>query len=310
MLDDRATLHARDRHGFLERLAALPEAYDGPDGVLPGPHGLDPGGAAAVLTPLLAEWFGGRHVGAGTQFLTRDGGSGGESALAAPAAGGPRQVRVILGDSGDAEPVGHDAAQVVRVPGDATYPYHLVRYLAFATGRADAGTRLATALRAVAEAADPERPTERNPAKTLAWALWQRVPLLVSGRLAAAAQPLVQQTFARVGKALAIPSGPHGEIVAAAAFEGRHALGDDLVALVLGRGGGETEIVEEVLATRVAQVERLVAGGGWLPPADADPVVDGVVAWYAATWVAAYGALLVELDPADDGVYGRLRAVA
>lgn len=308
MLDDRATLHARDRHGFLGTLAALPGAYDGPDGTLPGPLGLDASGPAAVLTTLLADWFDGRRVVAGTQVLVEAGAHDrDEAALARTAAEatGARVVRVLGDDAPEGEP-----GEVVRLPSDATYPYHLARYLAHASGRAEVGARLEEAFRTVAAAADPDRPTETNPAKALAWALWQRVPLLVSDREAAAAQPLVQQTFARVGKALAIPSGAHGALVAAAAFEGRHALADDLVALVLGRDRGETVVLTEVLSTRVAQVERLVAGGGWLPPADADPVVDGLVAWYAATWVAAYGALLVELDPTDDGVYDRVRAVA
>lgn len=308
MLDDRATLHARDRHGFLGRLAALPGAYDGPDGVLAEPHGFDASGPAAVLTPLLMDWFDGRRVVAGTQFLIEGGAHDAEEAAfarTAVEAAGARVVRVLGDDVGESE-----AGDVVRLPSDATYPYHLVRYLALASGRAEVGARLEAAFRTVAEAADPDRPTESNPAKALAWALWQRVPLLVSDRETAAAQALVQQTFARVGKSLAVPSGAHGALVAAAAFEGRHALGDDLVALVLGRAEGDTALVEELLAPRVAQVERLVSGGGWLPPADPDPVVDGLVAWYAATWVAAYGALLVELDPADDGVYGRVRAVA
>jgi hypothetical protein len=165
-------------------------------------------------------------------------------------------------------------------------------------------------MRLVAAAADPTLATDENPAKRLAWALWQRVPLLVSERGAAAGQPLVQQTFARVGKALAVPTGDHGALVAAAAFEGRHALADDLVALVVGRRLAETDLIEEVLSTRVAQVERLTFGDGWLPPSLEDIVLDAIVLWYAVTWVAAYGALLAELDPADEGVYGRVRAVA
>ncbi len=308
MLDERSTLHARDPQGFLERLTALPDAYGGPDGVRPGPYGFDAAGAAAVVAPVVADWFDGRLTPRGTQFLV-DGGFADAAEVAArrsavEAAGA--QV-VVIGPETDVD--GTDGPDV-RLPDDAFAPYHLVRYLAHATGHAAAGERLVGALRAVADGAAPERPTAANPAKALAWALWQRVPLLVSDHAGAAAQGLVQQAFAQVGKVLAVPTGAHGALVAAAAFEARHALGDDLVALVLGRTGPETALIEEVLATRVAQVEPLRFAGGWLPAADADPVVDAVVLWYAATWVAAYGALLAGLDPSDDGIYGRVRAVA
>ena len=309
MLDDLGTLHARDPHGFLERLRSLPDTDTGPDGARPGPYGFDATGAAAVLVPLLAPWTDGRRTSRGTQFLVADGfAADGEAAALRAAAELAGVDLVVLGAALEDEGLG--AEPDVGLPDDALAPYHLVRYLAYATDRPEAVGRLASALRRVAAAADPGLPTAENPAKRLAWALWQRVPLLVSERTAAPCQALVQQTFARVGKALAVPTGDHGAAVAAAAFEGRHALADDLVALVIGRRRPDTDLVEEVLATRVAQVERLAFDDGWLPPATEDPVVDGLVLWYAATWVAAYGALLAELDPAAESVYGRVRAVA
>jgi hypothetical protein len=308
MLDDLGTLHARDRHGFLARLAALPDAYDGPDGVRPGPVQFDASGPAAVLVPLVAPWVGDRRPPAGTLVLV-SGGFDADGSLARRRAAAEAQGSevVVLGEAGG-EATG--AAPDVALDDDALAPYHVVRYLAHATGRTEAGVRLADALRRVAAAADPTVPTAENPAKRLAWALWQRVPLLVGDRLGAAAQPLLQQTFARVGKALAVPTGDHPALVAAAAFEGRHALADDLVALVVGGRAPDHDLVEEVLATRVAQIERLHFDDGWLPAAAQDSVVDGLTLWYAATWVAAYGALLAELDPADESLYGRVRAVA
>jgi len=312
MLDERSMLHARDPQGFLERLSALPGAYAGPDGVRPPPYGFDAVGAAAVLAPVVADWFDGRLTPRGTQFLAEGGfDDPAESAARRSAVEAVGAQVVVIGAENDADAVDGSASDGdVRLPDDAFAPFHLARYLAHATGHGAAGERLVAALRVVADGAAPDRPTAENPAKALAWTLWQRVPLLVSDRGGAAAQGLVQQAFARVGKSLAVPTGAHGALVAAAAFEGRHALGDDLVALVLGCTGPETELIEEVLATRVAQVERLPFGGDWLPQADADPVVDGIVLWYAAMWVATYGALLAGLDPSDDGVYGRVRAVA
>jgi hypothetical protein len=312
MLDERSTLHARDPQGFLERLSALPDAYGGPDGVRPPPYGFDAAGAAAVLASVVADWFDGRLTPRGTQFIAEGGfDDPAESAARRSAVEAAGAQVVVIGTESDgegAEDSAHDGD--VRLPDDVFAPFHLVRYLAHATGHGAAGERLVAALRVVADGAAANRPTAENPAKALAWALWQRVPLLVSDRGGAAAQGLVQQAFASVGKLLAVPTGAHGALVAAAAFEGRHALGDDLVALVLGRTGPETDLIEEVLATRVAQVERLRFDGGWLPPADADPVVDAIVLWYATLWVAAYGAILAGLDPSDDGVYGRVRAVA
>jgi len=314
MLDDLDTLRARDENGFLPRLAALPGAYQGPDAACAPPFGLDASGPATALLPVVAAWTDARLVGHGTQFLV-DEGFDAQADLAlrgvAAEAADPAVVWIVHGDEEAEQGTDLDVrTAVVRLPAGPFAPFHQARFLAFATGRPDTGERLARALRAVADAADPSRDTAVNPAKTLAWALWQRVPLLVSDPAGAPAQVLVQQAFARVGKTLAIASGPHGALVAAAAFEGRHPLADDLVALVLGHRGRETDLVEEVLATRVAQVERLAFDDGWLPAADGDPVVDALVLWYAALWVAAYGALLAGLDPADEDLYGRVRAVA
>ena len=72
----------------------------------------------------------------------------------------------------------------------------------------------------------------------------------------------------------------------------------------------ETELVGEILGTRTAQVERLTLGAEGWPEALHDPVLDAALVAYAATWVAAYGALLGELDPGEPGVYASVRAAA
>jgi hypothetical protein len=170
--------------------------------------------------------------------------------------------------------------------------------------------RLNAAYRAVIDRVAPEIPTGENPAKALAWALWNRVPLLLSAPEGTPAQWLVQSAFARLGKTLAVPSGPHPGLIAATALESRHALGDDLVGLWLGATGPEVTLIDEVLATRVAQIERIAPvdahDAGWLPAATGDPVVDAMVLWFAACWVACYGALLGELDPGEERVYRTL----
>ena len=286
MLDDLTTLGARDRHGFLARLHALPDRADVPDGVL-APVRLRAAPAAAALPAVLAPWL-------------------------APAASAAVEVALVWGPGSDGCEVGahvvlttrddpdRDDPRVVTLPGEAFAPYHTARYVAFATDRAEAGERLAARLRSIAAAAAPTLPTDVNPAKRLAWALWQRVPLLIGD---VAVQLLVQQAFALVGKAFAVPAGPTPTLIAATAFEGRHALADDLVALHLAPAGGP---LREILATRVAQSEDLHHGTPWLGEPSGDAVIDALTLWYASVWVAAYGALLAELDPSSASVYERV----
>ncbi len=307
MLDDPGTLHARDPRGLLHDLARLPSLQAGPDGAHPGPHGFVANGPAAVLGPLLAPWVDGPFVAGGTQVVVDGGFAGDEVAvwkLAAEASG----ARVItLGERSDA--FGGPAADVAIDDGPLA-AFEVLRYVGHVTGRHDAIGRLDTALAEAAAACAPHVPTEENPAKALAWRLWQRVPLLVTARGGSPLQGWVQQVFARVGKTLAVPSGEHAPLVAATAFEARHALGDDLVALVLGHEDHETRLVAELLDTRVAQTERLTLGEAGVPGPLGDPVLDAALVAYVATWVATYGALLGELDPAAADVYEEVRAVA
>jgi hypothetical protein len=291
MLDDPNTLRARDPKNILGQLAALPDSDATPDGALPGPYSAAFASWTAVVAPLLGPWFHGGGA-AATHFnlggVARD-----------PTATGVMEV--LIGDP-------EDEAVDVRIGDDPFAPYQLVRYLAFATGRADTLRRTVEACRVVASRVGPAIPTEANPAKRLAWTLWQRVPLLLTHPDLVPAQWLAQATFARLGKCLAVPSGPHPALLAASAFEARHALADDLVGLWLGAGGGDAPLINEVLGTRVAQIEPLDPAGDWLPPPSGEVVVDAMTLWYATSWVASYGALLGEHDPDDGRVYRAVRA--
>ena len=153
----------------------------------------------------------------------------------------------------------------------------------------------------------PDVATERNPAKTVAWTLWNRVPLLITSRTRAPLQPLIQQLLARVGKTLSITTGTHPAGVVTGAFEGRHQLGDDMVGLVLGPEDREVALVREVLGTRVAQVESLAAYAGDPVAGLEDPVGEALVVWYLSAWVAGYLALLHDFDPGESAVYRRVR---
>lgn len=307
MLDDVGTLHARDPRGLLRDLALLPTQHPGPDGAHPGPHGFVANGPAAVLVPLLAPWLDGTLVAGGTQVIVDGGFAGDEVAMWKLAAEATGAQVVVLGERGEA--FGAPAADVALEDGPLT-AFEVLRYVGHVTGRHAEIARLDAALEAVARACAPSVPTEENPAKALAWRLWQRVPLLVTGRGGGPLQGWVQQVFARVGKTLAIPAGEHAALVAASAFESRHALGDDVVALVLEHEDDETRLVTMVLDSRVAQAERLVLGAAGLPAALGDPVLDAAIVAYAATWAATYGALLGEQDPAAAEVYDEVRSVA
>jgi hypothetical protein len=315
MLDDPGTLHARDPSGLLEALLHLPHAPSLADRPRPAPIGFEATGPASVLVPVLAPWVDGRLVVGGTQVLV-DGGFGADDVAlwrVAAEAGGAEIV--LLGERDEA------AAALAAFGGAAPEPtaeladgplaaFEIVRLLAHATARADALPGFDDRLAAIATVCATTVPTEINPAKSLAWRLHQRVPLLVTARGGAALQGWVQQVFARVAKTLAVPTGDHPALVAATAFEARHALGDDVVALILGVTDAETDVVTEVLSTRTAQLERLTLGAEGWPEGLGEPVYDAALVAYAATWVAAYGALLGGLDPGDADVYASVRAAA
>lgn len=298
MLDDLAKLRAADTSGFLTKLAALPGSYDGPDGTKPEPYGLVAYGETAGLPRLLQPWVDAPLVVSGTQFMLASGFDYGEFA--------PLKLNAEMTDA-EVIVLGHAAHEpALHVPPGALSLYTYASYLAHATDNADAYTALEQTLAALRERLAPEVPTEQNPAKALAWALWNRVPLLVAGRSSAGLSELLQHAFARVGKTLAITTGEHPLEMLAGAFEARHSLGDDVVAVILGASDEEMRFAKEVLETRVAQVEHLDLDAMNLEPMPQDPVAQNLALWYAGMYVAAYVALLHGLDPAESPVYSAL----
>ena len=73
MLDDISRLSAADESGFLERLAALPGSYEGPDGLRAEPYGLTGFGEASPLSAALQSWVDAPLVVSGTQFMLASG---------------------------------------------------------------------------------------------------------------------------------------------------------------------------------------------------------------------------------------------
>lgn len=292
----------RDEHGFFAALARLPGSYDGPDGLRPEPYGLIGYGEAANLPPLLSSWVDAPVVLSGTQFVLAGGFDYGDAA--------PFKLQAELGGA-EVVVLGHGVhAPDLAVAPEPTSLYTYAGYLAHATGHAEPWREAERAMLELAAALGPEVETARNPAKLLAWSLWNRVPLILASRRLAGLGELVQRALARVGKALAIDAGLHPLELLAGAFEGRHQLADDVVGLVLGEDDDETRLAQEVLQSRVAQLERLSLPFGGVGTAPEDAAAHGLVLWYAALWVAGYLATLHQLTPLDSPVYEALRGAA
>ncbi len=306
MLDDFDRLSAVDESGFLARLWALPGSYDGPDGRRAEPYGLIGFGEAAPLSRALQSWVDAPLVVSGTQFMLASGFDYGElSTLKLNAE--MTQAEVVV--------LGYAAYQPnLHVEQGVLSAYTYASYLAHATGHSDALEQAERVMASLRDRLGPEVHTDKNPAKALAWTLWNRVPLIVSSRADRGLPGLLQGVFARVGKLLALTAGEHPLGVLSGAFEGRHVLGDDVVALIAGLEDEETRLSGEILDTRVAQVERLSLPfggvGNSVGEAVTDPGARALALWYASLFVAAYVAMLHGLSPEDSSVYSEVsRAV-
>lgn len=302
MLDDVDKLRAADSSGFLAKLSTLPRSYDGPDGLRQEPYGLTGFGEGSSLARALQSWVDASLVVSGTQFLLAGGfdyGEVGTLKLSAELAGAEP---VVLGYSAY-EPTLHIERGVLS-------PYHYASYLAYATGHSEALLEAETVMAALSERLGPEVETTQNPAKALAWTLWNRVPLLLAGRVNAALPELLQHVFARVGKSLALTAGEHPLEVLSSALESRHRLGDDVVAVIIGSEDTEMQLAREVLGSRAAQIETLSLPFGGVGEAVSDAGARALVLWYIALWVAAYLAFLHELEPTDSSVYDEVSKAA
>ncbi len=299
MLDDLSRLTAADESGFLARLAALPGSYDGPDGLRAEPYGLTGFGEASALSAALRSWVDAPLVVSGTQFMLASGFDYGELGA----------LKLIMDSDVEVITLGFEAYKPdFRVEPGVLSLYTYASYLAHATGHNEALMQAEGVMVALRDYLRPEVETERNPAKALAWTLWNRVPLLLAPRGDAGVLNLLQRIFARVGKSLSISAGEHPLEFLAGAFEGRHNLADDVVGLVVGEEDAEMRLAKEVLETRVAQLEPLTLPFGGIGEPLADPGARALVLWYISLWTAAYLAFLHEQSPEDSQVYEALQA--
>jgi hypothetical protein len=282
---------------FFAQLAALPQSFDGPDGLRSEPYGLVAYGEAVSLARVLRHWVDAPVVVSGTQFILAGGFDYGDASvfkLNSELSG----ASVVAVGHGLHEPDWQVSPSIMSA-------YNYAAYLAHATGHQEALAEVQHLMLSLTERFHPDVPTDHNPAKVMAWALWNRVPLLLSSRRSAGLPELVQTVFAQVGKSLAVTLGDHPLSVVTGAFEGRHQLGDDAVVLILD-DDDEVALATEVLSSRVAQIEHFapLLEGLTMPT---DPAAAALVYWYVSLLVAGYLALLHNLDPADTAVYDAVR---
>ena len=299
MLDDFDSIQTLDSTAFLNQLVTLPHSYEGPDGIRKEPYGLMAYGEASIVPDLLASWFDAPVVVSGTQFLFAGGFDYGEVA--------PMKLNAELGGA-EVIVLGHDVHEPnfeVKPSVLSTFTY--AGYLAHATGHKEDWGEANEQMNTLLQMVKPDIETNQNPAKTLAWNLWNRVPLIVSGRQQAGLSKVVQRVLARVGKSLALTTHEHPLEVLTGAFEGRHQLGDDVVGLIVGDEDGEVALSKEVMESRIAQIESLQLPFAGVAKAPEDTGAYNIVVWYLSLWVAAYLALLNKLDPADSPVYETAR---
>lgn len=299
MLDDSSNLTSLDSSNLLGRLASLPHSYDGPDGLRKEPYGLMAYGEASSLPGLLKGWIDAGLVLSGTQFLFAGGFDYGDVA--------PMKLNAEMGGA-EVIVVGHAVHEPnFEVLPDVLSTYTYAGYLAHATGHKEDWREANRLMAELATVLNADVATEKNPAKAMAWSLWNRVPLVLANRRQSGLMSVVQRLLARVGKTLVITTAEHPLEVVTGAFESRHQLGDDLVAVLLGEKDEELGLVEEVLESRVAQLEQIALpfGGVGSPPLDV--AAYNLVIWYISLWVATYLAILSKFDPMDSGVYQAVR---
>ena len=299
MLDDLATIHETDTLGLLNDLTKLPNSYEGPDGVQPEPYGLFAYGEASSLPAVYRGWVDAPLVVNGTQFLFAGGFDSGDAVtlkLNAEMAG----ANVVL--------LGHDVHEPnLHVAPHPLSFYTYSSYLAYATGHKEDLQQANATMAQLAGQLKAEVEANQNPAKTLAWSLWNRVPLVLTSKRNAGLASAVQRMFARVGKAFAVTVGEHPLETVTGMLEGRHGFGDDIVVLALGDEDADMALAKEVLSSRVAQIEAISLPFGNVTSAPTNGGAQALVLWYISAWVAAYLALLNQLDPGVNGIYDAAR---
>ncbi len=281
---------------LMTELLQLPGSYQGPTRAHTGPFGVLGVGAGALPAALL-EALTERHLTReGTQIVL-------ESADAAHLARDFAGLSEVSGASvlrGGVQRQGASNRDLdFLAPAGVGATYHLAQFAAYASGHADQAQQAETLLAALAVKCAPEQGDD-NPARELAWTIWQRTPLLLSAPEDSALVQVWQHLLARVGKVLSIPIETEPLYILTGAFEAQHEKGDSKVALILGDETPELILAREVLETRIDEIVGVPFPGG-------SSGYPGTLAlWYFGAWVAAY---LAERHGVSDGDSPALREV-
>lgn len=262
----------------MTELLNLPASYQGPTRPLAAPHGVLGVGAGVLATALLDTLVDRRLTREGTQLIL-------ESADAGPAA---RDYAGLAEVSGAAVVRAGVQAEGMSTrdlnflaPAGVGATYHLAQFAAYASGHAEEAQRAETLLSDLAAKCAPDI-DDGNPARDLAWTLWQRTPLLLAAPEDTALVHIWQHLLARVGKVLSIAFELEPLYVLTGAFEAQHEKGDSKVALILGDETPELTLAREVLETRIDEVIQVPFPDG------ADGYPGALALWYFGAWVAAY----------------------
>ncbi|MFC6591055.1 SIS domain-containing protein [Deinococcus lacus] len=279
---------------LLTQLEQLPGSYAGPTRPEAAPYGVVGAGEGVLAAALAQTLIPGNLTHSGTQFVV-------SSTDAQPLAQDYASLAEVAGAQVRRIGVGTAAGDMdALVPGGVGGTYHAAQLLAYASGHqaeAEEAERLLTEIR---ERCQPSV-TENNPARDLAWTLWNRTPLLLASADAEALLQAWQSLLARVGKTLAVPVVGDPLVVLTGAFEARHEKGDAKVGLLLGDLDPALDISREVLESRVDEVHHLPYPASNL--ASAYP--QQLALWYLGAWVAAYLAECYGTPPEDSPVLRR-----
>ncbi|RDI94717.1 mannose-6-phosphate isomerase [Meiothermus sp. QL-1] len=287
---DAQETYLADRWGLVFELRDLVGSGPSPQVRYTPPFGVV-GFGEGWWAALLARDFAPEFTQGGTQFVLEGGYDfGGAMGMELYAALDGAEV-VRLGFRENAE---------VEVPPHPLSTYRYLRFLLLATGQQAELRRIDQALLRERERLRPEVGLDKNPAKFLAYALLERIPLwVVPERYLGLAQAL-QQVFGRIGKSLSITPPPSALEFFVTSLEARHEQGDPIAAVLLG-DDERKRYAQEILESRVDILIELP-----------EPEAEGTLAkalcyWYRLAWASYYLALLYGVEPGDTAALHALR---
>lgn len=287
---------------FLQSLTKLPHSYEGSRKIQAAPYSVEGLGEGLMATALLGETNSAAE--GGTFFLLTSGEYHTLSDMAAEIARAKEQIPFVISTILD-DKAEENIAQLV--PEGVTSTYHFVQAVLYATNRAELAAENDRCFAEIAALCEPSH--EQNPARDLAWKIWNRIPLLIPEEGSEVLTLAWQGLLARVAKVPSIPVQGDTLAVLSGMFEGRHEFSDGKLALLLDADEGENSsfsmrITAELLKTRTDEVIAIPC-----PVHTSHSINKRLSFWYFGLWVAAYLAQCYEQDPHDHPVWAQVKEV-